>query len=134
MKKTLIATTALALLCGLPALAANPVRMEGEKPLSPGEVTATPDMWFYQQYMRQYQDPKVAVRKNAEFRADQRMRRLAAMRWFGFSNTRPQASVDPQDSDYSPRWTSNDGVYPERWSGVGHPAVILLPDGSPRAY
>ena len=56
--------------------------------VSPGELKATPEMWFYEQYMHQYLNPKMAVRANAEFKAEQRQRRLAAMQWFGFSNSR----------------------------------------------
>ncbi|MGW8258281.1 MAG: hypothetical protein ACWGMZ_12405, partial [Thermoguttaceae bacterium] len=67
--------------------------------ISPGEVKATPEMWFYEQAMRQYQDPKMMVRANAEFRARQRQRRLAAMRWFGQSNSRPHANSDPFNGD-----------------------------------
>jgi hypothetical protein len=84
--------------------------------------------------MHQYQDPKMAVRKNAELAADQRMRRLAAMRWFGLSNQRPRASVDPQHGDYSPGWTSNNDWYPDRWGGTGRPSILVLPDGSTRLY
>ena len=47
-------------------------------------------MWFYDQAMRQYKDPKMAVRAKAEFRAQERMRRLESMKWFGFSNSRPR--------------------------------------------
>jgi hypothetical protein len=86
---------------------------------SPGELKATPEMWFYEQYMQQYQDPKMAVRANAEFRADQRQRRLAAMKWFGFSNSRPRACSDPYNGDQSPSWTGNNTLYPYRWSGTG---------------
>jgi hypothetical protein len=74
-------------------------------------------MWFYEQAMRQYQDPKVAVREAAAFRADQRRRRIAAMQWFGLSNSRPQASSDPIHSDYSPGWGSNNYYDTYRWSG-----------------
>jgi len=73
--------------------------------ISPGELKATPEMWFYEQYMQQYQDPKMAVRAKAEFRADQRQRRLAAMQWFGLSNSRPHACTDPYHGDWSPGWT-----------------------------
>jgi hypothetical protein len=86
--------------------------------VSPGELKATPEMWFYDQAMRQYKDPKMAVRARAEFRANQRQQRLESMRWFGFSNSRPRASSDPFNSDYSPGWTSNPGYYPWRWNGV----------------
>lgn len=95
--------------------------------ISPGEVTATPEMWFYQQQMRQYQDPKVAVREKAEQRTEQRMRRLAALKWFGFSNSRPTAGTDCIHGDYSPSWTANNSHYPFRWNGYGQPWVAALP-------
>ena len=86
---------------------------------SPGELKATPEMWFYDQAMRQYKDPKMAVRAKAEFQAQQRLRRLESMKWFGFSNSRPTASSNPFHGDYSPGWCANPGYYPSRWSGVG---------------
>ena len=55
--------------------------------ISPGEVTATPEMWFYEQAIRRYDDPKNAVRAAAEFKANQRRARIAAMDWYGYSNT-----------------------------------------------
>jgi hypothetical protein len=94
--------------------------------ISPGELKATPEMWFYEQSVKQYQDPKMAVRANAEFQADQRQRRLAAMRWFGMSNSRPRACSDPMHGDYSPGWTSNNSTYPNRWEGIG-PMYIARP-------
>ena len=86
---------------------------------SPGELKVTPDMWFYDQMMRQYKDPKMAVRAKAVYRSEQRQRRLESMKWFGMSNSRPRASSDPWHSDYSPSWTANPGYYPWRWNGVG---------------
>ena len=56
--------------------------------------------------------------------------RLAAMKWFGFSNQRPQAIADPLYSDYSARWTSNHASFPNRWSARGRPWIILQPAGS----
>lgn len=96
--------------------------------LSPGEVKTTPEMWFYEQYMRQYQDPKMAVRANAEFQADQRRRRLASMQWFGMSNSRPRACSDPVHGDYSPGWTSNNTAYPYRWTGIGPTWYVARPE------
>lgn len=87
--------------------------------ISAGQVTPTPDMWFYEQYMHQYLDPKMTVRRNAESRALQREARLAAIRWFGLSNSRPRASSDPIHGDYSPYWASNNNWYPMRWTGLG---------------
>ena len=94
--------------------------------VSLGEVKPTSDMWFYEQAMRQYQDPKFAVRKAAEFRAEQRERRLAAMQWYGLSNLRPRASSDPFHDDYAPQWTSNNSYYPNRWSVNGSVPVVAV--------
>jgi len=98
--------------------------------LSASEVAPTEDMWFYEQYQRDYHDPNLAVRRNAEFRAEQRRNRLATMRWFGLSNTRPQASSDPWHGDYSPHWTGNNRHYPSRWQGVGWPRVTVRTERS----
>jgi hypothetical protein len=78
----------------------------------------TPEMWLYQQEMRRYNDPLQAVRQNAATRANQRRSRLAAQQWFGFSNTRPQASPVPFMDMYSPTWVSN-SWNPYGWIGSG---------------
>ena len=108
-------------------LTAGSVR--ADRPVSPGlgtdsavsfsELKVTPEMWFYDQAMRRYKDPRMAVRANAEFRAEQRQLRVQSMKWFGFSNSRPRASSDPFHGDYSPGWVASPGYYPSRWSGVG---------------
>jgi hypothetical protein len=126
----------LLLILVLPGLAQKPTAGEirlGDS-ISVGEVTPTPEMWFYQQYYEQYQDPKLAVRQKAEQRSAQRRARLAAMRWFGFSNSRPRAGTDPVHSDYAPAWTSRNMNYPFRWSGYGVGAVVVRPRVSTRVY
>ena len=107
-----------------PTIAVRPAPTPGAN-FSMGELTPTPEMWFYEQYVRQYQDPKVAVRANAEFRADQRQKRIAAMKWYGFSNQRPKAGVDPIHSDYSPAWSSGSANYPYRWSSANATTVVV---------
>jgi hypothetical protein len=122
MKRLTIALALPLLLTAGVASAQKPVsdhRQGLASAVSPGELKATPEMWFYDQYMRQYKDPKMAVRARAEYRADQRLRRLESMHWFGFSNTRPQASSDPFNGDYSPHWAASPGYFPNRWPGVG---------------
>jgi hypothetical protein len=69
--------------------------------------TITPELWLYSQEWRRHDDPAQAVRRKAEARTAQRMERLEAMRWYGFSNIRPQASVTPFMSTYSPAWIGN---------------------------
>jgi hypothetical protein len=98
--------------------------------ISPGELTPTPEMWFYEQNMRQHQDPKTGVREKAEFRSAQRQDRMASRRWFGLSNLRPTAASDPIHGDYSPTWTSNNYQYPNRWSGVNGVTVLVRPESS----
>jgi len=126
----------LCLLVAVPALAERPLSggtgFSGG--ISPGELAPTPEMWFYEQYLSQYQDPKVAVRLKAEFRSAQRQGRIAARRWFGLSNARPTASSDPIHGEYSPRWTSNNGHYPNRWNGRGGTIVVVRPERSTSQY
>lgn len=79
--------------------------------------TVTPELWLYSQELRRHDDPAQAVRRRAELRADQRSQRLAAMKWFGLSNSRPQASPVPLMGVYSPAWAGN-GLNRYDWVGV----------------
>lgn len=77
----------------------------------------TPELYLYLQDQRRHDDPAQAVRRKAELKAAQRMQRLAAMKWFGMSNARPQASVIPTMGVYSPAWIGN-GYDRYDWVGV----------------
>jgi len=112
--------------------AAKPVEraLTAQPMASPGDIT--PEMWFYEQYQRDYLDPHMAVRRKAEFQTLQRERRLAARRWFGYSAQRPQASCDPMHSDYSAQWSGNNPAYPQRWHGTSPSWVVVRPGDSPR--
>ena len=103
------------------ALRVDQPAMPSLENLSP---TTAVDMWLYEQSWRRYDDPKQAVRRNAEFKAAQRRYRLAAMRWYGFSNSRPQASPLPQMGVYSPVWSSSHQD-PYRWVGGGAPVMTI---------
>lgn len=81
------------------------------------QVTPTAEMWFYEQEWRRRDDPRQAVRLKAEFKASQRQRRLAALRWFGYSNSRPIANSVPLYGQYSPGWIGN-GYHPYQWLGA----------------
>jgi hypothetical protein len=82
-----------------------------------GPITPTAEMWFYEQEWRRRDDPQQAVRLKAEFKASQRQRRLTALRWFGYSNSRPIANSVPLYGQYSPAWIGN-GYHPYQWLGV----------------
>ncbi|MDG2382403.1 MAG: hypothetical protein P8N76_12100 [Pirellulaceae bacterium] len=91
----------------------------------PSDGNVTPEMWFYMQEYRRYSDPKEAVRRKAEMRGQQRFNRLTAMKWFGFSNSRPQASPVPQMGTYSPTWQGN-SWNPYGWVGSGQTATYYV--------
>jgi hypothetical protein len=123
MKRLTIIWVLLLLLSAAPVHAERPLAtgLGFDVATSPGELKTTPEMWFYEQAVRQYQDPKMAVRAQAELRARQRQYRLESMKWFGLSNSRPRVSSDPFNGDYAPSWVANPGYYPMRWNGLSQP-------------
>jgi hypothetical protein len=97
------------------------------KPTSLSELAPTPSMWFYEQERLERDDPRNAVRAKAEYRSEQRNRRLAAMQWFGYSNARPTYAVTPFTSAApNPQWGSN-SFEPHVWRGTGPSAIVPLP-------
>jgi hypothetical protein len=84
----------------------------GTRELAPASVT--PDMWYYSQEKQRHDDPKQAVRRKAEFATQQRQMRIASMKWYGMSNSRPTASTTPFMDEYSPSWIGN-GYHPYHW-------------------
>ena len=74
---------------------------------SPGMLPPTPQMWFYEQEMRRLHEPSEMIYARARERASQRTRRIAAMDWYGYSNSRPTASNNNMIGPYSPRWVGN---------------------------
>jgi len=92
----------------------------------PVTIARTPEMWIYEQERIRYDDPKTAIRRRAELRAAQRGDRIAAMKWYGMSNSRPRAFCTPSMSSYSPYWGSN--TYdPNRWRPYYTPSVVVRP-------
>lgn len=104
------------------------------EPESLGQITPTPEMWFYTQEMRRYDDSRASVRRRAHFKATQRHRRLTAMHWFGFSNSRPTTNPTAGfGGPASPTWTSNSWS-PNQWSGHGRGATVLTARGDGGSY
>jgi hypothetical protein len=123
MNRLAICWALFLLLSTTPLLAEKPLAtgLGGDGVASPGEMKTTPEMWFYEQGLRQYKDPKMAVRAQADLRARQRQLRIESMKWFGFSNSRPRVNSDPFNGDYSASWVATPGYYPSRWNGVSQP-------------
>jgi hypothetical protein len=94
-----------------------------------GVVAPTPEMWFYEQESKRQGDTKLAVRRRAELKGEQRHHRLASMKWYGISNSRPTVSPTPWCGGYSDHWASN--TYdPLRWRMPSVPVVVSRPDNS----
>jgi hypothetical protein len=93
--------------------------------VSAGELVATPEMWFYEQSVRQYNDPKWMIRQKAAYQASERLRRLESQKWYGYSSARPVAGTDPIHGDYSPSWTSGNVYHPFQWSNGGIPTIVV---------
>jgi hypothetical protein len=96
-----------------------------DQQLSLGQLTPTPSMWFYQQELEQYLDPKMAVRRKAEFDASQRKMRIATAKWYGYSSSRPLASHTPFTYYYSPFWSGNTRL-PFVWSAYQEPTTVVI--------
>ncbi len=92
---------------------------DGPRPVSAQEPEMTSDrvqeMLFYERERARYEDPKMAIRRRAELKAQQRAQRLASQKWYGISNSRPIVSCTPGcGGSFSPYWGSN--TYdPYRW-------------------
>lgn len=94
-------------------------------------VAPTPEMWFYDQELRQRYSPELAVRRKAELETAQRMQRMAASEWYGHSAARPNANPTPFTGGvYSPTWSSTTRD-PYRWAGYQSGATIVLPSARP---
>jgi hypothetical protein len=132
MKRLLFAVMVVpAVLFAVSARAQEPDRLM--RPLGQGPVTEqvaqTEDMWFYLQELRRHDDPQVAIRKKAEKKGEQRRSRLAAMKWFGWSQSRPTASPTPWNGVYAPHWAGN-GIDPSMWIGSGYVTTAVRVDSS----
>jgi hypothetical protein len=104
------------------AVVTQPGRGTSERPVV--TTTTTPDMWYYTQERERHDNPHQAVRRKAEFVAQQRAMRIESMKWFGMSNARPTASTTPFMDEYSPAWVGN-GYHPYQWVGVGSPSAVI---------
>jgi hypothetical protein len=78
------------------------------------------EMWLYLHEEQRHDDAAQAVRRKAEYKADQRMTRINSAKWYGYSNSRPEASSIPFMGDYSPGWIGS-GYSRYQWIGASSP-------------
>jgi hypothetical protein len=101
-------------------------RIASSQEASPGVLTPTPEMWLYEQERARHDDPKLAIRRRAELRGLLRQDRLATLKWYGLSNSRPSVSITPWFGSYSANWGSNTSD-PMRWRPATVPYVVQRP-------
>jgi hypothetical protein len=127
MKTLSFAAFVLVTILALPAGAQTPT---ARSPMSlsihaPSDAVAKQSS-SYQPYQQQIQDAHALVQQKAEFRANQRMSRIASMQWFGLSNSRPRVNPDLLDDDYAPQWVSNNPAFAQRWQ-ASRTTVVVVP-------
>ena len=74
---------------------------------APAERTAPAEDWYRPPAPRA--EKQSVAREKAMARGQQRMARLEAMRWYGFSGGRPTAASMPYTTMYSPAWQQPGG-------------------------
>jgi hypothetical protein len=133
MLRYLLALTTIPLLVLSNAWAQPPAPTDHSHaaPPQPPQAGHVPDTTSYARAYRQDTDARLAVRRKSEYRAAQRMNRIAALQWYGLSNSRPAASATPWMSQYSPTWTSNTRK-PFAWSGAARSTTVII--YPPQAY
>ena len=125
MKKLMVLFALIAMSLVAKAPAQEPVAPEP----TPARATQSPrrdNADFYRQRRRRYAEGAMAIRRKAQYRAQQRMLRISALKWFGMSNSRPTATALPWGGIYSPAWVSN-SRRPQAWVGGTQNTVIVLP-------
>ena len=92
---------------------------------STGQSNTSENGWYYGPTSKK-EEAKPLGRQRAELRARQRSARMANLRWFGISASRPISSGLPFTSAYNPSWTRPTGRrYVLQTSH--RPAVIVSP-------
>jgi hypothetical protein len=88
-------------------------------------VELTPEMHRYLVDLQRQSAPVELHRQRAQLKAQQRGERLAALKWYGMSNSRPTAGVTPfVGMQYSPRWLGN--TWAGDWTDRAHYRTIYL--------
>lgn len=93
------------------------------------EIEAKNDQneWYYGASEEKPREKSIAMQK-AELKAQQRMDRLASLRWYGFTPGRPTAATMPfTTSMYSPAWTRPGGQPFSWYTGYQQPILNTYP-------
>lgn len=110
MKRYLLGLSAALALIGGSASAQDPGTNEDNPTAAhaPNQTASlTPEIWLYLQEMKRYEDPRQVVRRNAEARANERRDRIATLKWYGISKSRPVMTPVPYMESYLPYRSRN---------------------------
>jgi hypothetical protein len=123
MKKFLTGGFRAALAAFLAVVVASAAR--AQEPAAPAAQPAQEggDAFYYRPAPEKATTLTLAQQK-AQMRGAQRMARLEALRWYGFSNSRPTASAIAWTTMYSPAWQMPGGR-PYAWYTSSRPVVII---------
>ena len=68
--------------------------------------------------------PRQIIQQKAQIRAVQRMNRMAALEWYGYSKARPRTTTTPFTGLYGSQWQSRSLGRPAAWY-ASRPTVII---------
>jgi hypothetical protein len=109
---------------GTIATASGPAAAE-DSHVRPARAEQTDVSWYEYDEQAEYRpNARAIVMQRAMLRAEQRQNRMAAMKWYGMSNSRPTAAATPFCSVYSPVWQSPGGR-PFAWSASQRPIYVI---------
>jgi hypothetical protein len=125
MKKNPAISLGAALVGVVAALTTTPGLAQEPLPAAAAEdaAVAGDDSYYYAPTPERAPTPSLAVQK-AQLRGAQRMARLEAMRWYGFSGSRPTAAAIPWTTMYSPAWQMPGGR-PFAWYMRSRPVIVI---------
>ena len=102
----------------------EPVALEAQAPVP--TMPQSTEMWLYERERERYEDPKTAIRRKAELKSVQRAERLAALQWYGMSNSRPTYNLTPFFGGYQSGFWGSNTYDPSRWRPIT-PYVVVQP-------
>jgi hypothetical protein len=98
--------------------------LAAEEFVDPAPLDEERDASWYYQPPKYQSNTRAIIQEKAQTRAYQRQERLAAMSWYGMSNSRPTAAPTPFTSLYSPVWQMPGGR-PYAWYPRGWPTYVV---------
>jgi hypothetical protein len=122
MKKTSFRRLALAVILG--ASLAGTVRVthaQEEKATPAKQTSGSEEVWYRTAPQAEKQ---TLARQKAVRRGEERMARMEALKWYGYSNARPVTTGMPFTTMYSPAWQMPGGR-PYGWYTSSRPIVII---------